>query len=218
MGGRTGRDAPTLESVAALAGVSRATAGRVLAGSPRVSEHARDVVLAAAQELSYVTNRAARSLMTRRSDSIAFVVAEQEERFFADPFFSLVLRGVHAAVAAHDVQIVFAVLSTAAERERFERFARGGHVDGVAFVSLRGADPLPARLQDAGVPVMLQGRPFGTERDAPAVVGYVDADNHGGSRAATRLLADGGRTRIGTVTGPLDWRPPSTGSRAPAPS
>jgi DNA-binding LacI/PurR family transcriptional regulator len=202
--GRIGRDVPTLESVAALAGVSRATAGRVLAGSPRVSEQARDAVLHAAQELSYVTNRAARSLMTRRSDSIAFVVAEQEERFFADPFFSLVLRGVHAAVAAHDVQVVFAVLSTAAERERFERFARGGHVDGVAFVSLHGEDPLPGRLQAAGVPVMLQGRPFGVERDAPTAVAYVDADNHGGARAATRLLADEGRTRIGTVTGPLD--------------
>ena len=112
-------EAPTLESVAARAGVSRATAGRVLAGSPRVSDHARDAVLRAAAELSYVTNRAARSLMTRRSDSIAFVVAEPEETFFADPFFSLVLRGVHAAVAAHDVQLVFAVLTDDAERERF---------------------------------------------------------------------------------------------------
>ena len=167
MGARHG-EAPTLESVAARAGVSRATAGRVLAGSPRVSDHARDAVLRAAAELSYVTNRAARSLMTRRSDSIAFVVAEPEERFFADPFFSLVLRGVHAAVAAHDVQLVFAVLTDDAERERFSRFARGGHVDGVAFVSLHGDDPLPRQLQDAGVPVMLQGRPFGTVRDAPA--------------------------------------------------
>ena len=187
-------EAPTLESVAARAGVSRATAGRVLAGSPRVSDHARDAVLRAAAELSYVTNRAARSLMTRRSDSIAFVVAEPEERFFADPFFSLVLRGVHAAVAAHDVQLVFAVLTDDAERERFARFARGGHVDGVAFVSLHGADPLPRELQDAGVPVMLQGRPLGTARDEPAPVGYVDADNHGGARAATRLLAEAGRT------------------------
>ena len=142
-------EAPTLESVAARAGVSRATAGRVLAGSPRVSEHARDAVLRAAAELSYVTNRAARSLMTRRSDSIAFVVAEPEERFFADPFFSLVLRGVHAAVAAHDVQLVFAVLTDDAERERFERFARGGHVDGVAFVSLHGDGPA-ARGELAG--------------------------------------------------------------------
>src|SRR3954470_5930119 len=111
--------APTLESVAERAGVSRATAGRVLSGATTVGDQAREAVLQAAAELSYVTNRAARSLMTRRSDSIAFVVAEQEERFFADPFFSLVLRGVHAAVAAHDVQVVFAVLSTAAERERF---------------------------------------------------------------------------------------------------
>ena len=199
-----GRDAPTLESVAVRAGVSRATAGRVLAGSSRVSTLARDAVLRAAAELSYVTNRAARSLMTRRSDSIAFVVAEQEERFFADPFFSLVLRGVHDAVAAHDVQVVFAVLGSEAERERFARFARGGHVDGVVFASLHGPDRLPDELQRAGVPVVLQGRPFGTARADPASVGYVDADNYGGGRAAARLLADAGRTRIGTVTGPMD--------------
>jgi DNA-binding LacI/PurR family transcriptional regulator len=98
---RPTRNAPTLESVAARAGVSRATAGRVLAGSPKVGEQARDAVLRAAAELSYVTNRAARSLMTRRSDSIAFVVAEPEDRFFSDPYFAAVLRGAHAAVAAH---------------------------------------------------------------------------------------------------------------------
>src|SRR3954471_6702714 len=113
-----GRGAPTLESVAERAGVSRATAGRVLSGATTVGEQAREAVLQAAAELSYVTNRAARSLMTRRSDSIAFVVAEEENRFFDDPFFSLVLRGVHAAVAAHDVQLVFAVLTDDAERER----------------------------------------------------------------------------------------------------
>ena len=90
--------------------------------------------------------------MTRRSDSIAFVVAEPEERFFADPFFSLVLRGVHAAVAAHDVQLVFAVLTDDAERERFSRFARGGHVDGVAFVSLHGDDPLPGNCRTRACP------------------------------------------------------------------
>jgi DNA-binding LacI/PurR family transcriptional regulator len=60
--GRDGRSAPTLESVAALAGVSRATAGRVLAGAPRVSNHAREAVLSAAADLSYVTQpRGARS-------------------------------------------------------------------------------------------------------------------------------------------------------------
>ena len=51
---------------------------------------------------------------------------------------------------------------------------------------------------------MQQGRPFGTGRGAAAPVGYVDADNFGGARAATRLLVDAGRARIATITGPLD--------------
>jgi DNA-binding LacI/PurR family transcriptional regulator len=200
---RAGRSAPTLESVAALAGVSRATAGRVLAGSPTVGAQAREAVLRAAAELSYVTNRAARSLMTRRSDSIAFVVAEPEERFFADPYFPLVLRGAHMAVAERDAQLVFTILATAADRDRFERFARGGHVDGVIFVSLHGDDPLPRRLQAAGIPVILAGRPFAARSELP----YVSADNVGGARSAVRLLVGRGRRRIATIAGPLDMTP-----------
>src|SRR5687768_9448155 len=142
----SGRTAPTLESVAERAGVSRATAGRVLAGATTVGEQAREAVLRAAAELSYVTNRAARSLMTRRSDSIAFVAAESEGRFFDDPYFSLILRGAHAAVAERDVQLVFSVLAGDEARNRFERFARGGHLDGVIIASLHGDDPLPRRL------------------------------------------------------------------------
>jgi DNA-binding LacI/PurR family transcriptional regulator len=195
-----GRTAPTLESVAALAGVSRATAGRVLAGSPTVGAQAREAVLRAAAELSYVTNRAARSLMTRRSDSVAFVVGESEERFFADPHFALVLRGAHAALAGHDVQLVFSILASAADRDRFERFARGGHLDGVILLSLHGDDPLPQRLLSAGVPVALLGRPFSP---VPGL-SYVDADNVGGARAAVDLLVERGRRRLATITGPQD--------------
>jgi DNA-binding LacI/PurR family transcriptional regulator len=198
-----GRGAPTLESVAALAGVSRATAGRVLAGSTTVGPQAREAVLRAAAELSYVTNRAARSLMTRRSDSIAFVVAESEERFFADPYFALVLRGAHMAVAGHDVQLVFTILDTPDDRERFERFARGGHVDGVIFVSVHGDDPLPRSLHAAGIPVILAGRPFSAASELP----YICADNVGGARSAVRLLVEKGRTRIATIAGPMDMTP-----------
>ncbi|MEJ3654654.1 LacI family DNA-binding transcriptional regulator [Actinomycetes bacterium KLBMP 9759] len=196
----TGRTAPTLESVAARAGVSRATAGRVLSGNPKVTEQSREAVLRAAAELSYVTNRAARSLMTRRSDSLAFVVAEPEERFFGDPHFAMVLRGVHATVATHDVQLVFTILTTDDERDRFERFAMGGHIDGVIVGSLHGDDPLPRRLHDAGIPVILHGRPYNPIPGLP----FVDADNVGGARSAVAHLAERGRTRIATISGPLD--------------
>ena len=192
--------APTLESVAAVAGVSRATAGRVLQGSTTVGDGAREAVLRAADELGYVTNRAARALMTRRSGSVAFVVAEPEERFFADPHFALVLRGAHAAVAEHDVQLVFSIVHGDAERERFERFARAGHLDGVILVSLHGDHPLPHTLAAAGVPVVLLGRPMA----AIAGVGYVDADNVHGGRLAAGRLADAGRTHLATISGPRD--------------
>lgn len=203
---RQGGDAPTLESVATRAGVSRATAGRVLSGSTTVGERAREAVLQAAGELHYVPNRAARSLMTRRSDSIAFVVAETEDRFFADPYFAQVLHGAHAVVAEHDLQLVFTVVGRdGADRERFERFAVGGHLDGAVLVSLHGDDPLPHHLVRAGVPVALAGRPF-TADDEPvgAIPTWVDSDNVGGAMAAVRLLAGQGRRRIATITGPLD--------------
>lgn len=192
--------APTLESVATAAGVSRGTASRVLSGSPQVSERARAAVLLAADELGYVANRAARSLVTRRSDSVAFVVAEPEERFFSDPFFATVLRGAHTMVAKHRMQLLFVVLSTAEDRDQFERYAVGGHIDGAMLVSLHGADPLPARLTSRGVPVVLVGRPYRPGDGTP----YVDADNVGGGRLATRVMIDNGRQNLGTITGPRD--------------
>jgi DNA-binding LacI/PurR family transcriptional regulator len=192
--------APTLESVAAEAGVSRGTASRVLSGSPQVSERARSAVIAAAERLGYVPNLAARALVTKRSDSVAFVVAESEERFFADPFFATVLRGAHTTMSRHGRQVVFVVLGSAEDRTRFERFAGGGHTDGALFVSLHGPDRLPSDLAARGVPVVTMGRPFRPGDRTP----YVDADNVGGARLATRAMLERGREHVTTITGPPD--------------
>ena len=60
--------APTLEEVALRAGVSRSTASRALNGGLKVSPVAQAAVDAAVAELGYTPNRAARSLVTRRTD------------------------------------------------------------------------------------------------------------------------------------------------------
>lgn len=194
------RRAPTLEVVAARAGVSRGTASRVLTGSPKVSPKAREAVLAAAAELDYTPNRAARSLVTRRSDSIAFVVSEPEDRAFSDPFFVHLLRGTQAEVAKAGLQLVFIVASGEDDARRLERYAGGGHLDGVVLVSLHGRDRLPHRLEKLGVPVVLSGRPMVDD----GTIHYVDADNAGGSAAAVRVLLERGCRRIATVAGPQD--------------
>lgn len=92
------------------------------------------------------------ALVTKRSESVAFVVAEMEERFFADPFFATVLRGAHTTVSQHRRQLIFVVLASAEDRARFARFAGGGHIDGALFVSLHGPDQLPTELAARGVP------------------------------------------------------------------
>jgi DNA-binding LacI/PurR family transcriptional regulator len=186
--------------VAARAGVSRATASRVLRGSSNVSDDARSSVLRAAEELRYTVNRAARALVTRRSDSVAFVVAENEGRMFRDPYFLGILRGAQAEVAAAGLQLVFVIAATRAEITHFESYAGGGHVDGVLLISLHGDDDLPHYLESIRVPTVLNGRPLSGD----ASLYYVDSDNVDGGQRATELLVERGARRIATITGPQD--------------
>ncbi|HEX4727824.1 MAG TPA: LacI family DNA-binding transcriptional regulator, partial [Jatrophihabitans sp.] len=194
------RHPPTLEEVAARAGVSRATASRVLRGASNVSEQARSSVLDAAAQISYAPNRAARSLVTGRSDSVAFLVAETEDRLFSDPFFLGMLRGAQAVIAGAGLQLVFTVAATEDEHARFLHYAGGGHVDGVLVLSLHGRDRLPQQLEKRTVPTVLSGRPL----DGDDQLFFVDSDNLGGAAMATSYLIGLGRRRIATVTGPLD--------------
>ena len=191
---------PTLEVVAARAGVSRATASRVLRDASNVSAAARAAVHRAIDETGYTPNLAARSLVTRRSGTVAFVVAESKDRLFGDPYFLTMLRGAQAELAVGGTQLIFVILSSDSEAAQFTRYAGGGHVDGVLLVSLHGDDSLPLHLESIGVPAVLNGRPL-TNADK---LFYVDSDNLGGARAATELLIERGCTNIATITGPMD--------------
>src|SRR5438046_10640977 len=93
-----GRVRPTLDQVAAHAGVGRGTVSRVINGSPQVSPEAREAVRQAIADLGYVPNRAARALVTRRTESVALVVSEAEERLVGEPFFAGVFCGVRSAL------------------------------------------------------------------------------------------------------------------------
>jgi DNA-binding LacI/PurR family transcriptional regulator len=189
-----------LEDVARLARVSRSTASRVITGSPGVSEEARLAVERAARRLSYSPNRAARSLVTRRTELIGLVIPEPTSRLFGDPTFPRLIRGVNEELARHDLQLVLFTPQSEQEEQRLERHLTSGQiVDGVLLFSLHGADPLPARLAARGVPVVVSGRPPGSVE-----LSFVDVDNRGGAAAAARHLLAAGRRVVATISGPQD--------------
>jgi DNA-binding LacI/PurR family transcriptional regulator len=191
---------PTLEAVAERAGVSRATVSRVVNGAANVKPQLRTAVMRAVEELGYIPNSAARSLVTRRTDSIALVVSEPPSRVFSDdPFFSAVIRAVSQELEAADRQVILMLASSAPGLARVQRYVAGGHVDGVILLSMHGADPLPASLGHSRVPMVSHGRPV------PSLpVPYCDCDNRGGARTAVEHLISRGRRHVATIAGPPD--------------
>jgi DNA-binding LacI/PurR family transcriptional regulator len=194
------RKRPTIEDVATVAGVSRGTVSRVLNGGHYVSPAALQSVNDAIKRTGYVVNHHARSLVTQRSGSVAFVLAEPDERLFADPNFSVLLRGCTQALAEHDIGLFVCIASSADERLRVTRFVSAGHVDGVLLVSAHAGDPIVEQLQSSGVPLVAIGVPLGRE----SWMAYVAADDREGARQLVTHLASSGRSRIVTITGPLD--------------
>ncbi|MBQ0984736.1 LacI family DNA-binding transcriptional regulator [Streptomyces sp. F63] len=194
------RRPPTIHDVAREAGVSRGTVSRVLNGGHNVSPASADAVNAAIRKTGYVVNRHARSLITGRSDSVAFLLTEPQERFFEDPNFNVLLRGCTQALATHDIPLLLMIAGTEAERRRISRYITAGHVDGVLLVSSHSGNPMAERLVGARIPVVACGKPLGQG----ARIAYVAADDRDGAREMVRHLAASGRRRIATVTGPPD--------------
>jgi DNA-binding LacI/PurR family transcriptional regulator len=202
-----GERLPTLEDVAAVAGVSRATVSRVINGVRNVDPDLHAVVWSAVGETGYVPNRMARSLVTRRTGTITLVVSDSEphdddpfmSRFFADPYFGRVVGGLMSVLRPAGLQLALQIVGTEDGRARFVGDLRQGQADGAIVLSLPATDTLPHMLADAKLPAVMIGRP------AEAVpISYVDLDNEAGAVLAANRLAERGCRHIAMISGPVD--------------
>jgi len=197
--------APTLEDVARVAGVSRATVSRVVNGKRRVAPAIQEVVRAALAETGYVPNLAARSLVTRRTGTVAVVISGAEaggkggEIDFADPFFGRVMGGVVRALRPRDVDPLVMIAETDADRARVLSALRNGNADGALLVSTHADDPLPALLVENGLPAVMFARPA-----SRLPISFVDVANRDGAALAAEHLVARGCTRVAAISGPLD--------------
>ncbi len=196
MNGSMARGVATIEEVAAKAGVSRSTVSRVVNGSTAVSPAALEAVRAAIADLNYVPNRAARALARRQTHAIAFVIPEDTDRFFGDPFFASIVAGVHDRIARSEY-VLNLIIASDDPHDKATTYLRSGSVDGVIIASHHTSDTFVDRIA-ADLPVVYGGRPAHiTPSDY-----FVDVDNVGGGREAARFLASRGHRRVATISGP----------------
>jgi DNA-binding LacI/PurR family transcriptional regulator len=191
---------PTLETVAALAGVSRSTVSRVINDSPKVTPEALTAVNAAIEKLGYVPNRAARMLASRRTHSIALVIPENTAKFFADPYFASVIQGAAMHLSSTEYTLTLLIASET-DSEKTRRYLQGGNVDGALVLSHHSDDRSYIALSRQ-LPVVFAGRVATTDGGVAPV--YVDVDNVAAARSVVELLIASGRRHIATIAGPTN--------------
>lgn len=178
----------TIASVAALAGVGVGTVSRVLNDSSAVSGSTRMRVLEAIEALDYEPSAAARALSTGRTSTIGVVAP-----FFTEPAVVERLRGVTRRLATSGYQVTLFDVELPEQGDAALRsLARKGRIDGLLVVSLPPTDAQLARLEAAGVPVVLVDRRL---EGATTVF----TDDEAGGRLATEHLLRLGHERIAFV-------------------
>lgn len=181
----------TIRDVAAAAGVSVATASRVLNGSSSVTEATRTAVQQAMTRLSYVPDSAARSLSLRRTQCIGVLLPDLYGEFFSE-----LIRGIDRAVRARRLHLLLSSSHGDADEARAALQAMRGRVDGLLVMSPHADARVLASALPPSLPTVLMNA------DAHAGYSTINIDNYGGARAMVRHLAGRGHRRIAHIAGP----------------
>lgn len=191
----------TLNDIAAGCGVSRATVSLVLRGSPLVNKNTRARVEAELRRQGYVYNRAAANLRRRTSSSVALVLND-----LANPFFAEFAAGVDEVLAEGEFVTLLGNTGESAEREQAVLGSLIEH--GPGGIILSPAEGSDARHVLAAVgtqtPVLLFNRELGGSLPEYAHWDRLMLDNQHGARLATQHLIAQGHRRIAFFGGHND--------------
>ncbi len=181
----------TIRDVARAANVSVASASRAINGLGSVTEATRSRVVAAATELRYVPNSAARSLATRRTETIGVLLPDLYGEFFSE-----IIRGIDGSARSRGLHLLLSNShGDAAEAAAAIRSMRG-RVDGLIVMSPHVDSTVLSENLLSGMPIVLINSVV-TGKPHPAFL----VDNYAGATAVVRHLAEGGRT-VAHIAGP----------------
>ena len=182
----------TIRDVARAAGVSVATVSRAMNGIDKVLPETKRRVLDAAQQLRFTPSGAARSLITRRTDTIGALLPDLHGEYFSE-----LIRGIDQAARASGLHLLVSSSHGNADEAAAALRAMNGRVDGLLMMSPHVDSDFLAHNLPRNLPAVL----VNTGTDLTDQVRFV-VDNFGGAKAMTRHLAAAGRERIAFIGGP----------------
>lgn len=183
----------TIRDVARAANVSTATVSRVLNGSETVAEPTVSRVLKVANELDYVPHSGARSLSTKRTDTIGVLLPDLHGEFFSE-----LIRGIDAGTSAHGLHLLLSRSHGDPQEAAAVLRAMRSRVDAMLVMSpYADGEELSSALK-GGVPLVLLNSSGGAGGRHPTFA----IDNHAGAFAITGHLVATGRRRIAFIAGP----------------
>jgi DNA-binding LacI/PurR family transcriptional regulator len=184
----------TLDELAQLVGVSRATISRVINGGS-VAPATRERVMAALERTNYRPNVAARTLASGRSGVVGVVMHIDPQSLFGDAYFSQLLQGMSEALSERAAGMMV-WLGNRTKEETLDQILAVGLLDGVIVTADALEDPLVDGLLASNVPTVLVGH-----RSADRTASYVDVDHVRAADIVTTHLVTVGRRRIGHISG-----------------
>ena len=195
---RSNRTDSTIDQVAKLAGVSRATVSRVMNGSAHVSPERVKAVQRAIKELNFTPNSTARRLAGGKSGLIALLIEESSEEFFTNSFWGEVVKGFSETIREAGMHPLMLIQPKSGTEESLFATLQAGQMDGLAIFGWHKPVKVLEKLLDPKMAVVFGGD-FGGSKKYPCV----DVDNVRGGYLATQHLIESGCTKILVITGDL---------------
>lgn len=184
--------AVTIKDVAREAKVSVATVSRSLNGLTSVTDKTRDRVMKIAEDMHFVPSSAARSLISRRTQTIGALLPDLHGEFFSE-----LIRGIDQAARAHRLHLLLSSIRGDAAEAAAVLKSLHGRVDGLLVMSPHADAEFLARNLPKGVPAVLMN-----SRVAGGGLPSFSVDNYGGALSMMRHLVARGHSRIALIAGP----------------
>jgi LacI family transcriptional regulator len=194
--------AVTIKDIARHAGVSRTTVSRVINNNGYVKEETREKIEAAIKELNYSPSAIARSLTTKRTNTIGVVVPE-----INNPFFSEVIEGITEVADANGLSILLCVTDNQIEKEmKALRLLKEQRIEGILITPCYGNEDIYKdyilTMESLDIPIILMDGHIKYGNFSGACIDHIK-----GAFEGTEKLIKEGHERIAIITGDMRSSP-----------